>query len=415
MKIGIKVHYLPVIHLAINIARYLQLQWESVYFLDSNNFSINYLIKKEWFHIIKYKKSSSNVKIISNQSDIFKLTKVRECIKNDSILIEQLNILYNNSLNTLNESKIDKIILFNWELDIERYVSEKLWIKTWYLDDWHLPDSYQMNLKWPNSKSDYANLTHKYFLKFTYEKNKIKNIKFDINKIKIWIIGYLLWFIKVILDLFKNKFILKKFILIINQCKYLFIKKKIVIEDINYTKIWKYIFFPLQVNNDSQIQINSEWKNNFEILNFITKQIQDTDYSLIIKPHPFEPQKINYSQYHNDKNIFVLNWDLDELITKSDLVITVNSSVWFQAIQKYKKTIILWDCFYKNSPISILHEKDTKLIQSIQKSNLIKVSKIDIDNYINHFKNNIFIRGSARNQNINNLDINFFEDLYKRL
>lgn len=106
-----------------------------------------------------------------------------------------------------------------------------------------------------------------------------------------------------------------------------------------------YIFVPLQVNTDTQILVHSDYKN---IQEFISKVENDfyalnSESVLIFKVHPMEGS----GNYFFDKRSLVVNTATKELIERCEFVITINSTVGFEALQSRKRVIVLGDAFYK--------------------------------------------------------------------
>jgi capsule polysaccharide modification protein KpsS len=138
-------------------------------------------------------------------------------------------------------------------------------------------------------------------------------------------------------------------------------------------------------------------------LNFYYNDIKEIlpEYKIIIKEHPMDIWRINYSnlQKKYPNIIWIKKWNIWNYIDKSDYLICINSSIWLQALSKYKKVLTLWNNFYSNNPwVENLNRKNEfkeKLLK-LKNKNLI-ADKKDIDEYINRFKKEIFINWSWHN------------------
>jgi len=160
-----------------------------------------------------------------------------------------------------------------------------------------------------------------------------------------------------------------------------------------------YIFFPLQVNKDTQIKNNSPYSDMYQILDAIVPLIRNTEYNLIIKEHPKENTYTSYSRYRQKNKIFVVkNVNLDKLIEHSEAVVTVNSSVGLQAIEKYKKVMVLGSAFYTNAPsvhtCNLFTESFLSVLANLKSGT---VNKTEVDKYIAHCREEIFIEGNWSN------------------
>jgi capsular polysaccharide export protein len=355
--------------LFISVCKTLQSNWYQCYFIIENN---------NW----KKKLNDFDIKSIYLESDLSK---------------------YN----------ISKIITWNWA-----YISNKLkenYDKIVYLENWYFPNTIQIDIQWVNSKSSYTNNSYHEIL--WYEKDYTREIKevVIVNKIVKNKLDKIKWryitnssniklFTKKILDDF-NELIKKFYVKFIKEIK---------------VKKWKYVFIVFQVYDDTQLLFNSPIIRKMDdILDFFYKDIKKTLpwYKIIVKEHPCDVLRVNYKNLIEEYSdiIWIKKWNIDDIIEKSEYVITVNSSVWLQAISKYKKVLTLWECFYNNNPFSEnLVKKEyfnDKLL--ILKDKVIKHE--EVDKYINTFKEKIFIKWWCINfdkntiKEISNFIINSFK------
>jgi len=167
--------------------------------------------------------------------------------------------------------------------------------------------------------------------------------------------------------------------------------EKLPAEEIDFSNFGKFIFFPLQVNSDTQIILNSKYNSMYEAIEDVLPHLTETGFKVILKEHPFEVEPVDYSAFVDNKNIFlVTKTDINKLIENSEFVVNINSSVGFQALEKYKKVLILGNSFYDNSPLSVKFIKNADLLEQLNNVNSTKLLK---DNYLHKFKKDIFIPG----------------------
>lgn len=128
-----------------------------------------------------------------------------------------------------------------------------------------------------------------------------------------------------------------------------------------------YVFFPLQVSNDTQIIINGNM-GLAEAIEFALDKAQQWNKKLIVKPHPAEINPANLQfllQLHNDNKLEIANGNTFELIMNSYKTITINSTVGLEA--------------------KILHHP----VQVIGKALYEKFDDMDVERYIQGFLINI--------------------------
>lgn len=93
----------------------------------------------------------------------------------------------------------------------------------------------------------------------------------------------------------------------------------------------EYIFFPLQVSNDSQIILNSD-VDNTQAIEKIKQEFPDT--KILIKPHPAEENTefIQKIESFEDNRTKIVSNDTNELIKNAKVVCTINSTVGLEAM-----------------------------------------------------------------------------------
>lgn len=157
---------------------------------------------------------------------------------------------------------------------------------------------------------------------------------------------------------------------VINFKKYRYYKRKEkykeeekITFDINGNKIDlndEYIFVPLQINVDSAISLYSKTYQNMksfvkDVKKFIALYNEENNKNIkcIFKVHPwhmFQDDADDFpfiSSQLNEENIFFVEHEcVSKLITFSKAVVTINSTVGFEALNQKKKVLIFGDCIY---------------------------------------------------------------------
>lgn len=117
----------------------------------------------------------------------------------------------------------------------------------------------------------------------------------------------------------------------------------------------RYLFVPLQVATDTQILIHSDFDSVQSFIEFVESAFYNLPESmrngcqLVFKKHPMEEGIVEYD-FHSQSIISTA--DTGILVDKSLGVITINSTVGFEALCAKKPLIILGRAFYKISDIA---------------------------------------------------------------
>lgn len=111
-----------------------------------------------------------------------------------------------------------------------------------------------------------------------------------------------------------------------------------------------YAFYPMQVNKDAQLILNSKI-GNLEALQIANEKAKSSGLKLLVKPHPGEVEFGFIQKVNNLKKelgfAFVDNNTI-ELIISAQEVITINSTVGLQAKITGKKVTCLGKAFYQD-------------------------------------------------------------------
>ena len=134
----------------------------------------------------------------------------------------------------------------------------------------------------------------------------------------------------------------------------------------------RFIFVPFQVNTDSQITIHSPWiRNMIHLFNEVSAAqtlIKDKEINFVFKEHPSDSQ--GYRNLHErvrqeDHLMFAHDFRTQELIEKSETVITINSTVGFEALLLGKKVIVLGDAFYSFEGLTKSANSEKELVSAL--------------------------------------------------
>lgn len=105
----------------------------------------------------------------------------------------------------------------------------------------------------------------------------------------------------------------------------------------------KVIFFPGQVDADSNIILYSPYfKNSPEVLKWLVGNLNEEDFFILVKPHPkgFLSES-DFTKLLGDKGKSVSSINVLDAIRISDCIVTINSSVAFEAALRQKPVLLL--------------------------------------------------------------------------
>ncbi|MDP7324076.1 MAG: hypothetical protein QF632_04935 [Candidatus Woesearchaeota archaeon] len=117
-----------------------------------------------------------------------------------------------------------------------------------------------------------------------------------------------------------------------------------------------FVFLPLQLESDSQVTLHSpHFKDMFSLVQFVYARIPKNLW-LVVKTHPAET---NFSSYknirafaRNKRVLLVEDRPINELIDKSKVVVTINSTVGIESLLFSKPVLVLGNAFYRGKGIT---------------------------------------------------------------
>ncbi len=388
MKIGIINNAANYLYFNVNFAKYLQAFGNEVVFLNTDKF-ISRQVEKKGLAVNQYPKSKNQISYYNENSGLIKYFKRLNNIIDTQKLIASKNREYSAAHNYLKNRSFDYILILNGAFNVETDVCKELSIKTFFFEHSYFPNAIQMDPKGVNSNASFSNLSYDDLLQFKYKQNPFQELKdFAFEDVNYKIAErYLYRIVDSKYNSFFSEFIKRKS----NSNK---AKKRFQFfdnETVNIKEGEKFILFPLQVNSDTQIILNSKYSSMYEAIDDILPALKRIGYKIVIKEHPMEVEPVDYSKYADNKQVFVVKKiDLDLFIEQAEFIVNINSSVGMQAVAKHKKVLLLGDSFYKNSPLSIhfldINPDELKMVMD---ELVIDIEKTD--RYIKHFKEHIFI------------------------
>jgi capsule polysaccharide modification protein KpsS len=340
-------------------------------------------------------------------------TKKKEKILNEELTKREKNYFYKYVEileKIIKEKDIKFLVMQNdtrWQHSLAIYVANKMNIN-YYVFELGLfrpntitidPEGVNYNNSLPRNKEFYRDISIEN--KFDYSKTNSDINEFERN---IIVAKYMIYYrIGEILgkNSLENKTISLKDYFSRFYNTYLKKSKK---EDNSIQLPTNYIFVPFQVVNDSQTLVHSDFNNMIEFAETVIEGVKeynknnDDGLSLVFKEHPMDVGKVNYDDFYekyknNDSIIFLKQGDTKKIIEKSDLVITINSTVGIEALEMHKKVICLGRAFYAIEDIA-KKSNQTTLANDIEESLNKEIDTDLIDNFLDYLKYEYQVEGN---------------------
>lgn len=186
-----------------------------------------------------------------------------------------------------------------------------------------------------------------------------------------------------------------------------------------------FCFLPFQVSKDSQIQLYSPWISNMPelvdiVFNAITiyNQRNKANMKLVIKEHPSDFGRVSYEKQKsvwNDKGIFVINSvRTQELIEKTKVIITINSSVGMEGLLKKKPVILLGNAAYHQPGITQRASSVDEIVFALEALSDFDAAESQRDHFLYYLSEQRLVKGHWRNISISHWE-NIEEKIQKLL
>ncbi|MDR2342510.1 MAG: hypothetical protein LBD84_05690 [Campylobacteraceae bacterium] len=180
----------------------------------------------------------------------------------------------------------------------------------------------------------------------------------------------------------------------LSEADSIYIKKIFLPKKIKKIQNIKKVFFPLQVQHDTNIVMYSPFSSMREAFLKIYGKLNHSGMKFLLRPHPEEEKDVclNIPAF---KNVAISpNKTLQEWLKWSDIVVTINSTVGLEAIIAGKPVITMGDSIYSSAGLTFKLDDDIKIFDS----NKIYQRLIKYLKYL--LENNILITSKKSNCNV---------------
>lgn len=158
----------------------------------------------------------------------------------------------------------------------------------------------------------------------------------------------------------------------------------------------------LQVPEDVNMVYHSpHFKSQFEILKEVFRNLPKNS-RLIVKEHPVFTNCYGAS-FYDFIATHLIELDnktaLNTQLNNADVVIVNNSTVGIETMALYKTIVVLGNAYYNYNEVCLSLQKEDELSSILEDSLKFKISAIEVDNFINYYKNNYAIKGGIEAKN----------------
>ncbi len=378
----------------MSIARYIEMQGHTFEFVNPDRY-IAWQLRRNGFCVKLYPENVTPIDRYSEDDELIKYLSRLYRVKDLQQFIEKKNTEYSQSVEFFKTQTefYDAVIFWNGSGTVEKDVVKELSINAFYAENGYFPNTLQLNGDGVNCNAEFSSLTYQQFLNFHFPNTALQIIAgFEPFNKKYSPIP------RFIMRSFDSKFNYLAREAFMHNIRLSRAKKRfaeMAVDEIDFESIGPFIFFPLQVNSDTQIILNSDYDSMYDALEKILPELKKTGLKIVIKEHPFEVESVDYSRFIDNKTVFMVRkYSIETLIDKSEFVVNINSSVGLQAISRMRKTLVLGKCMYAHAPGLVEFKSEMNISNEISKTLMLES---DVKCYIQHFEDSIFVKGNWKN------------------
>lgn len=165
----------------------------------------------------------------------------------------------------------------------------------------------------------------------------------------------------------------------------------------------KFVLVPLQVVKDSQLLLHSPLLSN-DTISFVREchqavQTLGDDYRLVVKLHPADLRHSDYGPLADElpQALFVSHQPVNQLLERCRAVITINSTVGFEALIYHKPVITLGRNFYTFPGITYPVKKLDQLAATLKTAIQSPIDDKRLDQFIYYIYDRYLTHGSWKN------------------
>ncbi len=394
MKIAITGCFGDVLPLFINLAHYLQECGEEVFFIDPQPREV-WVLKKHGLQSLFSKRENIRGEQITSETDRL-LREMMQDVVERGHRYTTLKRTYLKRRTLFARTKMERVVVWNGALSLDDAAARELSIDRVYLENGYFSNTLQIDRAGVNCQAEYSAMSYEALLAHTQIPPVEGATPAEIRRVKL---NSLQCVLNIGLAIREPSVFFKKVMKYLQ--KIVVLLKTTTVRDKGEQLPRPFVFIPFQVYDDSQLRFNSLIvKSMDDILDLFYENIKQVlpDHHVVIKEHPCDLGRVNYRELQKryPDVLWLKKYDVNELLEKAEIVITINSSVGLQAIARHKKVLILGDCFYRNNPFSEAVRTSGEFKNKLETLWDKSLDLAAVDEYIEHFKKKIFISGGLK-------------------
>lgn len=292
---------------------------------------------------------------------------------------------------------IDVVVFWN-DIDVGHLVASENDIETLYIENGYLPDTIQLDTEGVNRNASFADCSYEEVLNATPLWIPERDVETDVKPIEPLDLGSKMkalartrgtrgnfaWTVRHELD------------------KQIASVRRRFVDEGDSTLPDEYVFVPLQVHDDTQVLYNSPYVDDmYEFADLIHDAIAslDEEVPIVVKEHPADLGRIDYSDLRGrySDTVWLRDYPIDEVIENARAVVTINSSVGMQALNRYVPVVTVGDSFYDGNPFVEHPRSPEELPQALEQTLSKQLDESSVDAYLNAFDERLFADGSIGN------------------
>jgi len=289
---------------------------------------------------------------------------------------------------------VDVVIFWN-DIDVGHLVASENDVETLYLENGYLPDTIQLDLKGVNRNASFADFSYEEVLNVTPLWIPEHDVETDVEPVesldlrsKVTALvrtrgnrGNFAWTVRDELE------------------KRIASVRRRFIDEGESTLPDEYVFVPLQVHDDTQVLYNSPYVNDMdEFVDLVHGAVAslDEDVPVVVKEHPSDVGRIDYSDLIDRylATVWLRDYPIDKVIENARAVVTINSSVGIQALNRYVPVVTVGDSFYDGNPFVEHPHSPEEVPGALERALSKQLDEPSVDAYLEAFEERLFADGS---------------------
>lgn len=384
----------PIRELWINLARSLLKHGNSVTFLGPSP-AFETLLRREGFgDSIRTFDEDSRISIPDRdrREDIVEYN--RHVLGRSSTDLKRRCFNYKHYFDVLD---VDVVVFWN-DIDIGHLVASECDVETLYMENGYLPDTIQVDTEGVNKNASFADNSYEEILDVDPLWKPEHDVGADVESVDP------LGFGSKVKALARTRGTRGNFGWTVRHEleKRIASARRRFVEEVDSTLTDEYVFVPFQVHDDTQVLYNSPYVDDmYEFVDLVQESVVslDKDVDIVVKEHPADIGRIDYSDLRRryPETVWLRNYPIDEVINGARAVVTINSSVGMQALNRYVPVVTVGESFYDENPF-VEHPRCIEEVpQALERTLSKQLDESAVDEYLQAFEQRLFVDGSISN------------------